>query len=307
MKIDLQSTSRILIQGLDPTLTIAAIQTMQTYGTNIIGIVSAGKGGQQVGEIPIFDLVEQAQAAVGEIDTSLIFVPPYAVLDAALEAIACGIRQLIIVTRSVPPLDMIRLFRRATLTDTFMIGSGSAGIIIPDRLLWGVYNPQLFSPGKVAIVSRNHSLTSEIATSLNQADLGQSIVVHLGSDRLVGSSCRWWLEYLQTDPLTEAIVLVGDISWDSEAVTTEYLQSSGKPVVAYLPGSHSNTSQSLKNPALVVTQTLSKPLYDTDIIQQRIKAYRQAKIPLAKKISQIPALVQKALTEVVSTSPTLQN
>ena len=296
MNIDLQSTSRVLIQGLDHFLAASAIGTMQTYGTNVVGIVNPGQGGQQLGDLPIFDLVEQAQAAVGDIDTSIIFVPPYAVLDAALEAIAGGIPQLIIVTRGVPPLDMVRLFRRASITNTLILGSGSAGIIVPDRLLWGAYNPQLFSPGKVAIITRNYSITAEIANSLNQADLGQSMVIHLGSDKLVGSSCRRWLEYLQTDTLTEAIVLVGDISWDSEANTIDYLQSSGKPVVAYLAGMRSRTSPTLANPALVVTQTLSKPLYDTDAIKQHIDAYKRAKIPVARKISQIPLLVQKLFT-----------
>jgi succinyl-CoA synthetase alpha subunit len=267
---------------------------MQVYGTNIVGVVSAGKGGQKFGDLPIFDLVEQAQTVVGPIDTSLIFTSPHGVLDAALEAMAAGIPQLVIITQGVPPLDAVRLLRQASITNTLILGAGSAGIIIPNRLLLGIYNPQLFSPGNIAIVSRNQSLTAEIASSLNDANLGQSIVIHIGSDRLIGSSCRLWLEWLQTDPLTEAIVLVGDICWDSEASTSAYLLSEqGKPVVAYLAGIHANTPHPVTETAIVLSHTLSKPIYDVETIQQRIKTYRRAKIPVAKKIGQIPSLLKK--------------
>ena len=294
MPIDLQSDSPILIQGIDNPLALAAISRMQAYGTKIVGITIAGKGGQQLGQLPIFDLVEQAQTALGSIETSLIFVPAYEVLDAALEAIAAGIPQLVIITRGVPPLDMIRLLRQASITNTLILGSGSAGIIIPDRLLLGIYQPQLFNPGRVAIVSRNQSLTAEIASELNQANLGQSIVIHIGSDPLVGSSCRLWLEWLQSDPLTESIVLVGDICWDSEAATAAYLlQQQQKPVVAYLAGIHASTPHPLTDAAIVLSHTLSKPIHHADTIQQRLDTYKRAKIPVAKKIGQIPQLLKK--------------
>ena len=294
MSIDLQLNSRVLIQGLNHHLARSTIAQMQTYGTNIVGIVEAGGGGETLGDLPIFDLVEQAQEALGQIDTSLIFVPAYEVLDAALEAIAAGIPQLIIITRGVPPLDLIRLWRRASVMNTLILGSGSAGIIVPSRLLLGIYQPQLFSPGKIAIVSRNQSLTAEIASVLNQANLGQSIVIHIGSDLLVGSSCRRWLEWLQSDPLTEAIVLVGDICWESEASTAAYfLGQQSKPIVAYLAGIHGNTPQPLTDAAIVLSHTLSKPIYDGDTIHQRMATYKRAKIPVARKISQIPSLLKK--------------
>jgi succinyl-CoA synthetase alpha subunit len=294
MTINLQLDNNVLIQGIENPLALAAISRMQAYGTKIVGVVSAGKGGQKLGDLPIFDLVEEAQTGVGQIETSLIFVPAYEVLDAALEAIAAGIRQLIIISKGVPPLDTIRLLRQARITNTLILGSGSAGILIPDRLLLGIYQPQLFTPGKVAIISRNQSLTAEIASELNQANLGQSIVIHIGSDPLVGSSCRLWLEWLQSDPLTESIVLVGDICWDSEAVTAAYLLSQqSKPVVAYLAGIHASTPHPLTDAAIVLSHTLSKPIYHADSLQQRIETYKQAKIPIAKKIGQIPQLLRK--------------
>jgi succinyl-CoA synthetase alpha subunit len=303
MSINLQLNSSVLIQGLDNPLTSAAIGRMQICGTNIVGIVSAGQGGQAFGNLPIFDLVEQAQATLEPIETSLIFAPAYEVLDAALEAIAAGIPQLIIITRGVPPLDMIRLLRQARISNTLILGSGSAGIIIPDQLLLGIYQPQLFSTGKVAIVSRNQSLTAEIASELNHANLGQSIIIHIGSDPLVGCSSKLWLEWLQSDPLTEAIVLVGDICWDSEGETATYLSAKqGKPVVAYLAGIHANTPRPLTDAAIVLSHTLSNPIHNADTIQERMKTYKRAKIPVAKKISQIPHLLKKLETERIAVS-----
>jgi succinyl-CoA synthetase alpha subunit len=294
MSIDFQPESSVLIQGLENPLASAAIGRMQVYGTKIVGIVNAGKGGQEFGNLPIFDLVEQAQAKLGSIETSLIFAPAYQVLDAALEAIAAGIPQLLIVTRGIPPLDTIELLRQARISNTLILGSGSAGIIIPDRLLLGIYQPQLFSPGKVAIVSRNQSLTAEIASELNHANLGQSIVIHIGSDPLIGTSCRIWLEWLQSHPQTEAIVLVGDIYWDSADETAAYLSAKqAKPIVAYLAGIHANNPHPLTDAAMVLSHTLSNPIHHANTMQERMNTYKRAKIPVAKKISQIPHLLKK--------------
>jgi succinyl-CoA synthetase alpha subunit len=201
----------------------------------------------------------------------------------------------------VPPLDTIRLLRQASISNTLILGSGSAGIIIPERLLLGTYQPQLFKQGKVAIIGRNQSLMAEIASELDRANLGQSIVIHIGSDPLVGSSCRVWLDWLQSDPLTESIVLVGDICWDSEGATAAYLMAKqGKPIVAYLAGIHANTPHPLTDAAIVLSHTLSKPIHNADTIQQRMKTYKRAKIPVAKKISQIPQLLRKLETERVA-------
>ncbi len=294
MTIDFQPDNSVLIQGLENPLASAAIGRMQVYGTKIVGIVNAGRGGQEFGNLPIFDLVEQVQAKLGSIETSLIFAPAYQVLDAALEAIAAGIPQLLIVTRGIPPLDTIELLRQARISNTLILGSGSAGIIIPDRLLLGIYQPQLFSSGKVAILSRNQSLTAEIATELNHANLGQSIVIHIGSDPLIGTSCRMWLEWLQSHQQTEAIVLVGDIYWDSAGETTAYLSAKqAKPIVAYLAGIHANNPHPLTDAAMVLSHTLSNPIHHANTMQERMNTYKRAKIPVAKKISQIPHLLKK--------------
>jgi succinyl-CoA synthetase alpha subunit len=297
----LHSHSRILIQGstLDP-LVARTIERMLATGTHLVGIVNPGSNDRGDGDLPIFDLVSEAHTALDCIDFSLILVPPFEVLDAALEAIAAGIPQICISSSGVPPLDIIKLYRQVRVSKTTILGSGSAGIIIPDRLLFGTYNPQLFKLGKIAIVSRTYSPIGEIASVLNQSDLGESIVIHLGSDRSILPQCDRWLEWIQTDPQTDAIVLVGDVWWDDESIVWEYLHNYQKPIVAYLPGLDANMPKSLGDDAIVLSYALSKPIHDLGTIRQRIATFDRLNIPVAKKVSEIPTLISQISSTINS-------
>ncbi len=162
--MNLTPESKVLVQGIteSPASTRAALM-MKAYGTNVVAGVSPGRGGLEVEGIPIFDLVEQAVAAVGHVDTAVILVDAYSVLDAALEAIAGGIRQIAIVTGGVPPLDMVHLVRKAEATETLVIGPNSPGIIVPDKLLLGTHPKEFYTPGPVGVISRSSTLTYEVA------------------------------------------------------------------------------------------------------------------------------------------------
>ena len=127
------SSNRVLIQGIAEPLGSIYTPLMKAYGTTIVAGVSAGHGETTFGSIPVFDLVETACARVGLIDTSVIFAAPYDALDAALEAIAAGIRQIVLITNGIPPLDMVRLLRKAEATETLVVGPNSPGIIVPGR------------------------------------------------------------------------------------------------------------------------------------------------------------------------------
>ena len=167
--------NRVLIQGISEPLATLHASHMQAYGTRIVAGVSPGYGGTTVHEIPVFDLVEMALAAVGEINTTIIFTHPYAALDAALEAIAAGIRQIVLITEGIPPLDMVRLLRKAEMTETLVVGPNSPGIIVPGQSLLGIHPTELYTPGSVGLISRSGTLTYEIARELTLAGLGQSI------------------------------------------------------------------------------------------------------------------------------------
>lgn len=229
--------SRILIQGIDQPAAAATLEGMLQAGANLVAGVLSQVGPESPSPtIPCFDLVEQAQAAAGPMDVALLFNPPWQILDASLEAMAGGIRQLIIATRGVPPLDGVQLVRYARQTKSLILGSGSAGMMRPQSLMLGSFRDEFFHPGNVGLICRSESLAYEVATELHDWQLGQSVVIHLGSDSIVGSPARTWLELLAQDKATKAIVLVGDIPRDLDLQTTAH--QIGKRVVAYRPQLH---------------------------------------------------------------------
>ena len=231
--------SKVLIQGITEPLSSTYAARMKAYGTNVVAGVSPGEGGQTLHGIPVFDLVEQALSVVGSIDTTIIFVPPYQAQDAALEALTAGIRQIIIISSGVPPLDMVHLLRKAEATETLVVGPNSPGIIVPGKILLGTHASEFYTPGSVGIVSRSSTLTYEIALGLTKAGLGQSIGVSIGSDVIAGSSFIQWLQILDEDETTRAIVLVGETGGNSEEAAARYISEAiDKPVIAYVAGCH---------------------------------------------------------------------
>jgi succinyl-CoA synthetase alpha subunit len=232
---DLSPTCRVLIQGADRPTAIAAISSMLAHGTNIVAGVSAGQGGQHLSgldsDLPLFDLVEQAQQELGQMDVAIIFNSPWQVFDAALEAITAGIERIIICSGGVPPLDSLEILRHGA--EVLVLGSGSAGLIAPDRLLLGAFDPNCFQPGTVGIISRSKSLACEAAGLLQRHQLGQSLVVHVGSDSILGSTGSEWLKIISQDPNTTAILLLGDIDRDPELITIA--RTLTQKVVAYRP------------------------------------------------------------------------
>ncbi len=267
---------------------------MKAYGTNLIAGVNPGCGGQQLHNLTVFDLVEEAVAAHGIIDTTIICVHPYQVLDAALEAIASNIRQIIIISPGVPPLDMVQLIRKAEATDTLVIGPNSPGIIVPGKILLGTQPGEFYTPGTVGILSRSTTLTYEIAKELTKAGLGQSISVSIGSDAIVGSSFIQWLQILDEDESTEAIVLVGQPGGGSEEAAARYISEAiDKPVIGYIAGTAAPRGKFWRQ-----TGTLAAVIgrdRDFGSAKNKLAAFSEAKIPVAERPSLIPVLLKKAI------------
>jgi succinyl-CoA synthetase alpha subunit len=302
--MNFNADSKVLIQGITESLGKAHTQLMKAYGTQVVAGVSPGYGGQQFDDLPVFDMVEQALSAVGQVDTTVIFVQPYSVLDAALEAIAAGIQQIIIVTEGVPPLDMVKLVRKAEVTETLVVGPNTPGVIVPEKVLLGTHPQQFYTPGKIGLISRSGTLTYEIATELSKAGLGQSIGVGIGGDAIVGSSFAQWLQILDEDDDTEAIVLVGEIGSGGEEAAAAYIDEAiDKPVVAYLAGTSAPKGKRLGHAGDLMAAQLSvgsadqvRPIgADPETAQKKLAAFKAAKIPVAERPSEIPNLLKKAL------------
>lgn len=292
------TSEKVLIQGITEPLGTVYTPLMQAYGTPIAAGVSPGYGSKTYHGIPIFDLVDQAVAAMGEIDTSVIFVPPYGALDAALEAIAAGIRQIVLVVEGIPPLDMVKLLRKAEATETLIIGPDSPGLIIPGQLLLGIQPSEFYTPGPVGLLSRSGTLTYEVAYELTQAGYGQSIGICIGCDTIVGSSLPQWLEILDEDDATEVIVLIGEIGGDSEEAAAHYIAAAiDKPVIAYIAGKTAPKGRRIGHAGAIVASQLAAFGAEVGTAASKIAAFERAKVPVAQHPSQIPTLVKQALRQ----------
>ena len=291
-----QPNSPVLIQGIAQAPAAYSAVRMKASGTRIVAGVEAGQGGEPVGEIPVFDLVEQAIAETGEIGISLIFSPAYRVLDAALEAIAAGIRQIIIVSAGVPPHDMLKLLGKAQESSTFILGSGSQGLIVPNQLCLGTHEPEFFLPGNIGIISRTDGLTGEVARALTQAGIGQSMAISLGTDGIIGLNFEQWLQILEEDEQTEAIVLLGQPNGCAEISAAQYIASAiEKPVIVYIAGLLAPVERHLGDAATIIAARLSQSVPTKSTEKQAIAAFKTAKVKIAKSPAEIPVLLKKNL------------
>lgn len=292
--MNLKPDSKVIIQGFSEFISATHISQMKAYGTNLIAGVNPGCGGSKLYDLPVFDLVEEVVDKFGDIDTTIICVHPYQVLDAALEAMSCGIGQIIIISPGVPPLDMVDLFRRAEAEETIIVGPNSPGIIVPGKILLGTHPSEFYKPGGVGIVSRSTTLTYEIAWELTEAGLGQSISVSIGSDGIVGSSFIQWLHILDEDENTKAIVLVGQPGGGREEAAASYIcEMIDKPVIAYIAGVHAPPAKHWRQTGTLAAVIGRDPDFGT--AKSKLEAFKEAKIPVAKRPSQIAELVKKAL------------
>jgi succinyl-CoA synthetase alpha subunit len=294
--LSLTPKSKVLIQGIAQPLGSYYAARMKAYGTNIVAGVSAGQGGQKLHGIPVFDMVEQALPKTGPLDATIIFVESYRALDAALEAMDAGIPLIVLVTGGVPPLDMVRLLRKAETTRTLIVGPSSSGIIVPGKVLLGTQEQEFYTPGPVGLISRAGTLTYEVALALTQEKLGQSVSINLGTEAIVASSFRQWLSALVRAETTKAIVLVDQAGGGSEEETAEYIaQAIDKPVIAYVAGCHTPVDKQVSDACAIIAAQLTEPTTIGTTAQHKVDAYRRANIPVAERPSQIPELVRKAL------------
>ncbi|HEY9646735.1 MAG TPA: CoA-binding protein [Chroococcidiopsis sp.] len=296
--MDFTANSKVLVQGITESIGSIYVPRMLEYGTQIVAGVCPGHGGSEQHGVPVFDMVDQALAKVGAIDTTVILVPPYQALDASLEAIAAGIPKIILITEGVPPLDMVRLIRKAEATDTLIVGPDSPGIIVPGQILLGTHPVDAYSPGDIGLISRSGTLTYEVAHELTKAGFGQSIAVGIGGDRIVGSSFQQWLQILEEDDRTEAIVLVGEIGGDSEEVAAQYIgEAIDKPVIAFVAGRTVPRGRNLGHASAIIASQIAELGSDLGTADNKIAAFKRVGVPVAERPSQIPGLLKQALQE----------
>jgi succinyl-CoA synthetase alpha subunit len=206
------------------------------YGTDLVAGVTPGKGGQDVEGVPIFDTVHQAVAATGA-NTSMVFVPPRFAADAVLEAADAGVDLVVCITEGIPAHDMLRVYTHLRRSTTWLVGPNCPGVLSPGKANMGIIPAHFFSEGKVGVVSRSGTLTYQIGNELAGQGFGNSTIVGIGGDPIVGSSFIDIIALFEEDPETELIVMCGEIGGDEEERTADYIaEHVSKPVVAYIAG-----------------------------------------------------------------------
>jgi succinyl-CoA synthetase alpha subunit len=228
--------TRLCVQGLTGSEGRFHGLRNRAYGTNLVAGVTPGKGGQDVEGVPVFDTVTDAVDNAGA-NASLIFVPARFAADAVYEAVDAGIETVICITEHIPVHEMLRAYTYFRPKGVTMIGPNCPGVLSPGKANVGIIPAEIFSEGSIGLVSRSGTLTYQIGHELTQLGLGNSTIVGIGGDPIVGSSFIDVLEKFEADPETEYVVLVGEIGGDEEEKAAQYIsEHMTKPVLAYIAG-----------------------------------------------------------------------
>jgi succinyl-CoA synthetase alpha subunit len=288
MSILINKDTKVIVQGITGRDGGFHAGKMKEYGTNIVGGISPGKGGSDVNGIPVFNTVEEAVKATGA-NASVIFVPAPFAGDAILEASYAGVDLVVCITEGVPVKDMMKATRVLKQNGTKLIGANCPGLITPDECLIGILPAMIFKKGNVGLISRSGTLTYEVVNMLTENDLGQSTCVGIGGDPVSGLYFIDLLQMYENDPETKAVVLIGEIGGDAEEQAARFIRENmTKPVVAFIAGQSAPPGKRMGHAGAIISS-------GSGTAEEKIKAFDEAGVPVAKEPGEIPGLVKKKL------------
>jgi succinyl-CoA synthetase alpha subunit len=244
MSILIDQSKRVIVQGITGREGMTRAELMKNYGTQIVGGVTPGKGGQEVVGVPVYDTVQEAWETLGPIDVSVLFIPAPLVKSAAMEAIEAGVKLLVIVPDRVPIYDVLTIAALAHERGARFVGPNTLGVLSPDKAVVGMMGGRAasarewFFPGPVGISSRSGGITSSMAYYLAQEGIGATTLVHVGGDAVVGLPHPEVMRLFEQDPETRAVVMFGEIGTSQEERVAEMMGKGEftKPLVAFIGG-----------------------------------------------------------------------
>ena len=253
MSVLVNKDSKIIVQGFTGSEGTFHAEQMIEYGTNIVGGVTPGKGGQEHLGKPVFNTVSEAVEKVGA-DTTIIFVPPAFAADAIMEAADAGIKVIITITEGIPVADMVMVANYIKSRDCRLIGPNCPGVITPGEAKVGIMPGFVFKKGNVGIVSKSGTLTYEAADQVVRQGLGITTAIGIGGDPIIGTTTKEAVELLITDPETQCVVMIGEIGGQLEADAAQWYKASGskKPVVGFIAGETAPAGRTMGHAGAIV-------------------------------------------------------
>lgn len=291
MSVLVNKDSKVIIQGFTGKEGTFHGTQMIEYGTNVVGGVTPGKGGNTHLDKPVFNTVKEAVDKAGA-DTSIIFVPPRFAADAVLEAADAGIKVIICITEGIPIQDMVKVKAYIEDKDCRLVGPNCPGVITPGEAKLGIMPGFIHNPGRIGIVSRSGTLTYEAVDQVTKAGLGQSTCIGIGGDPIVGTTTLDAVRLLMEDPETDGIIMIGEIGGSMEANAARWIKENGtKPVVGFIAGQTAPAGRTMGHAGAIIGGA-------EDTAAAKMEIMRECGLYVVESPAKIGETMVKALEEL---------
>ncbi|MDG2108519.1 MAG: succinate--CoA ligase subunit alpha [Flavobacteriaceae bacterium] len=292
MSVLVNKESKIIVQGFTGSEGTFHATQMIEYGTNIVGGVTPGKGGQKHLGKPVFDSVAEAVKKV-DADTSIIFVPPAFAADAIMESVEAGIKVIITITEGIPVNDMTKAFQYVKAKGAKLVGPNCPGVITPEEAKVGIMPGFVFKKGKIGIVSKSGTLTYEASDQVVSQGLGISTAIGIGGDPIIGTTTKDAVELFMNDSETDCIVMIGEIGGQLEADAAKWIKATGnkKPVVGFIAGETAPKGRTMGHAGAIVGGS-------EDTAEAKKRIMRECGIHVVDSPAQIGAKVAELVSKI---------